>query len=283
MPFVVPIEDARSAYPEYDFVTSLTPSEQKAAFHVRDASGNDLCLKIIAPNYEIDRLRREIQALQLITHPNVVRLVEYTFSSRPGSLRHFMIEEFVAGADLSDSLVEGQQWERLRVADFFFALFNGLDALDQKNIVHRDLKPSNIRVRSNGEPVIIDFGLARHLDLPALTRTCDGAAIGTPLYFAPEQFAGTKYDIDPRTDLFAVGILIYQALVGRHPFWRREMTRQELNEAVCASDDYKHSSEFGTLPGRWKLLITRLLEKNRADRPRHANQVAAILRMIRAE
>lgn len=283
MPFVVPIEEARSAYPEYEFVASLTPSEQKAAFHVRDASGNDLCLKIIAPNYEVDRLRREIQALQLITHPNVVRLVEYTFSSRPGSLRHFMIEEFIAGADLSDSLIEGQKWERLRAADFFFALFNGLDALDQKNIVHRDLKPSNIRVRPNGEPVIIDFGLARHLDLPALTRTCDGAAFGTLPYFAPEQFAGTKYDIDPRTDLFAAGILIYQALVGRPPFWRRGMTWQELSDAVCTLDDYKNAAEFTALPDKWRLLITRLMEKNRADRPRHAAQVAAILRKIREE
>lgn len=283
MPYLVPIESVKSAYPEYTIVAALTPSEQKAAFHVRDANGNNLCLKIIAPDYEVDRLRREIQALQSITHVNVVRLVEYTFSSRPGNLRHFIIEEFIDGTDLSHKLVEGQQWERFRAADFFAALFDGLDALDQKNIVHRDLKPSNIRVRSNGTPVIIDFGLARHLDLPDLTRTCDGAEIGTPSYFAPEQFIGTKHDIDPRTDLFAAGILIYQAIVGRHPFFRREMTRQELREAVCNSEDYKLSAEFIALPDKWRWLITRLIGKNRVDRPQHASQVAAILRKIRAE
>ena len=280
MPFHVHIEEAAAAYPEYQFVRALTPSVQKAAFHVRDASGHDLCLKIISPEYELDRLRREIGALQLLTHPNVVRLVEYTYSSRTGSLRHFMIEEFIQGTDLSERLVEGRQWEPQETARFFGALLEGLSALDEKNIVHRDLKPSNIRVRTNGDPVIIDFGLARHLDQPDLTRTSQGAAIGTPCYFAPEQFCGTKYDIDPRTDLFAAGILLHQALVGRHPFWRVGMTRQELSEAIITSEAYKLAEEFQGLPSNWRLLVSRLLAKSRASRPRHAGDVVTILRRL---
>jgi len=283
MPYIVRIEDAAAAHPEYRFMAALTPSEQKAAFHVQDAEGHDLCLKIIAPNQQVDRLQREVQALQSIAHPNVVRLVEYTFSSRPGSLRHFIVEEFIQGTDLSEKLIEGQQWERQQAADFFGALFDGLSALDRKNIVHRDLKPSNIRVRSDTIPVIVDFGLARHLDLPDLTRTSDGAAIGTPLYFAPEQFVGTKHDIDPRTDVFAGGVLLYQALIGQHPFWRQGISWQELKDAVCSSNNYRSSAQFIALPDKWKLLIDRLLEKNRASRPRHAEQVSFILRKIRTD
>lgn len=254
MPYIVRIEDAAAAHPEYRFVAALTPSEQKAAFHVQDTEGHDLCLKIIAPNHQVDRLQREVQALQSIAHPNVVCLVEYTFSSRPGSLRHFMVEEFIQGTDLSEKLIDGQPWERQQAADFFAALFEGLSALDQRNIVHRDLKPSNIRVRSEGIPVIVDFGLARHLDLPDLTWTSDGAAIGTPRYFAPEQFIGTKHDIDPRTDIFAGGVLLYQALVGHHPFWRQGISWQELRDAVCSSYGYSSSAEFQALPQKWKLL-----------------------------
>src|SRR5687768_9831394 len=107
MPFNVSIADAEAAYPEYTFVGGLTPSEQKAAFHVKDAAGQDHCLKIIAPAYELGRLEREILALQALSHPNVVRLHEYAFTTKEGKQRHYMVEEFVAGFDLAAGLQPG--------------------------------------------------------------------------------------------------------------------------------------------------------------------------------
>lgn len=278
MPFLVPIAAAQADFPDYTFIATLTPSEQKAAFHVKNKQGEDLCLKIIAPNYDIDRLQREIRALQSVNHPNVVGLKEYTFSSTRTRQRHYMIEEFVEGNDLTDLL--NNQWSRPEVTNFFAPLCEGLAVLQKANIVHRDLKPSNIRVRPDRSPVIIDFGLARHLDMVAITKTSEGAAIGTPLYFAPEQFTGTKHDIDHRTDLFALGVLLFQALVGRHPFWTPRMTIQQLNEAVCKLNDFLKISEFDALPKPWKLLVRRLLERERAKRPQNAAQVADILRKL---
>lgn len=282
MPFVVPLAQAQAEYPEYTFVAALTPSEQKAAFHVRDQAGADLCLKIIAPNYGFDRLDREIQALQSLDHPNVVSLKEYTFSSKPGHRRHFMVEEFVDGVDFAARLLPGHPWPRPEAANFFAALCDGLSALQNKKLVHRDLKPTNIRVRPNGSPVVIDFGLARHLDLPDLTKTGEGAAIGTPAYFAPEQADphGTKHGIDHRTDLFAVGIMLYQALIGRHPFLKPGMTVPALRDAICTSAEPLQAAEFAALPAEWKLLLAKLLEKQRAQRPASAAQVATILRKI---
>jgi len=280
MPFNVPMDQAQADYPEYTFISRLTPSEQKAAFHVKDAQGQNLCLKIIAPNYNIDRLDREILALQSISHPNVVRLIEYTRSSKPGQQKHCIVEEFIEGTDLGQNLHPGHQWSRLDASVFFTALFNGLAVLSDLNIVHRDLKPSNIRVRPNGSPVIIDFGLARLLDLPSLTNTPDGAAIGTPQYFSPEQCRGTKHDIDHRTDLFASGCLLYQSLIGKHPFWRDGMTYSELHDAICGSTDYLEEPDFLALPEQWQVIVGRLLNKERADRPRSAAQVAAILQEI---
>jgi len=278
MPFVVPIEEARAQYGEFEFISALPPSEQKAVFHVRDEGGQDLCLKIIAPDYSIDRLEREILALQSLSHPNVVRLKEYTFTTKRGHHRHYMIEEFIHGTDLSDQLRPSQNWPRPRCSEFFAALCDGLSALGSIRVVHRDLKPSNIRVRPDESPVIIDFGLARHLALPDLTSTAEGAAIGTPAYFAPEQFLGTKHDIDHRTDLFAVGILLYQALVGLHPFYRRGMSYELLCDAVCQSNGHLVGSQFEALPTNWQLLLSRLLEKERARRPHGAEQAARILR-----
>jgi eukaryotic-like serine/threonine-protein kinase len=280
MPFVVPIDQAQILYPEFTFISPLTPSEQKAAFHVRDHDGNDLCLKIISPDYDLGRLQREIIAMQSLSHPNIVNLVEYTFSSKPGFHRHYIIEEFIDGHDLYDLLIRGQQWNIDRTALFFAQLFDGLNALNTKNIVHRDLKPKNIRVRRDNTPVIIDFGLARHLSLSDLTRTSEGAAIGTPQYFAPEQFQGNKHDIDHRTDLYAAGTILYEALIGHHPYHNYINSYPSFMDAVCNSDDYKSDSAFQGLPQQWQLLINKLLEKQRAKRPLNAGQVASIIRKL---
>lgn len=280
MPFVVPIADAQAQFGRFTFVAALTPSEQKAAFHVREG-GRDLCLKIIAPSYDVARIGREIHAMQSLQHPNVVQLVEYTFTATGNQTTHFILEEFIEGQDLSVHLA-GAAWPRPRAARFFAAMADGIAAIAAKDLVHRDLKPSNVRVRANDAPVIIDFGLARHLRLTDLTSTAQGAGIGTPTYFAPEQFTGTKHDIDHRTDLFAFGVLLYQALVGPHPFARAGMTFSQLQTEVCQSVAYKQDPAFLALPPQWQILLNKLLSKSRADRPASAVQVATILRKLEA-
>ena len=283
MTFGITLADAQAQFPDYTFIKALTPSAQKAAFHVRDEDGHDLCLKIVAPTYERDRLDREILAMQTVDHPNVVRLREYTFSSKPGQQRHFIIEEFVDGTDLADTLEPDKPWAMKHAVEFFAQLCDGLAALRQKGIVHRDVKPQNIRVRPDGSPVIIDFGLARHLGLPDLTKTIQGARIGTPAYFAPEQFDGNKHDIDHRTDLFAIGILLYEATTGEAPFIDSTVhTVAQLRDAVCDRNDHLNRPAFVALDGRLKTLIGKLLEKQRAKRPADAAQVASILRKIGA-
>ena len=281
MTFTLTLQDAQVQFPDYKFVKALTPSAQKAAFHVRDRDGNDLCLKIVAPTYERARLDREILAMQTVDHPNVVRLYEYTFSSKPGQQRHFIVEEFIDGSDLADKMKLGQPWAIQEAVQFFAQLCDGLAALREKGIVHRDIKPQNVRVRPDGDPVIIDFGLARHLGLPDLTKTLQGAQIGTPTYFAPEQFDGTKHDIDHRTDLFAVGILLYVATTGEQPFIDSTVhTVAQLRDAVCDRDDHLKRPRFLALDGKFRILIGKLLEKQRAKRPADPAQIAAILRKV---
>lgn len=278
MPYTVALEKAKADFPEYDFVAPLTPSEQKCAFHVRGkATGADLCLKLIAPDYSLDRLHREIQALQQIDHPNVVRFLEYTYSSSRGALRHYIVEEFIEGSDLAAELTT-TPWDHKRIVTFFSAIADALEVLRTIHVVHRDLKPQNIRVRSDGAPVIIDFGLARHLTRSDLTHTAAGAQIGTPLYFAPEQFQGTKRDIDHRTDLFAVGVLLHQALVGTHPFFSVGTTQAELESAVCSG--FIASAEFDALPPNWKLLVNKLLAVERSKRLNTAKQLQVLLERV---
>ena len=279
MVYQVPIDEAKVLYSEFDFVRALAPSAQKAAFHVR-RDGRDLCLKVISPNYETDRVHREILAMRKIQHPNVVKVLEYEFSAKGECERHYLIEEFIEGADLSELIVEDNPWPIDQLVAFFVPLLSGLDELRKNEIVHRDLKPSNIRVRVDGSPVIIDFGLARHLDLPSITNTAFGAGLGTPKYFAPEQFHGTKRDIEHRTDLFAVGVMMYEAAVGRHPSFSQQIkTIDQLADAVCDSGSWKHDDRFNELPDRIQLIIKRMLAKSRSQRPNSAELAARMLRL----
>ena len=277
MTFLVELEDAEALFPEYEFVERLTESVQKAAFHVRDSDGNDLCLKIIAPNYGRDRLDREISALRKLSHPNVVRLIAYEDSSTADPPRHYATEEFIAGTDLTNCLSPENPWNLRQASEFFIALCGGLDEIGKRRIVHRDLKPSNIRVRPDGSPVIIDFGVARHLLEPDLTSTAQGAQIGTLQYFSPEQCEGTKHEIDHRTDLFAMGVILFEAVTGSHPFWDPADNKSDLIEKICRSEKFRDNEIFGSLQRNWQLLIEKLLSKERGRRPPRAEQVRRIL------
>lgn len=280
MPFLVPVAQAKQWFPDFEFVGALTPSEQKAAFHVRQ-NGSDYCLKIIAPNHGLDRLEREVLAMQKLKHVNVVRLIEYAFRAREGEQRHYLVEEFIEGSDLTTLMTPGETWDTPQIANVFAPICDGLAALQEKSIVHRDIKPSNVRIRTTGEPVLIDFGLARHLDLKSLTATNIGAQIGTPRYFSPEQFTGGRRDIDHRTDLYALGVMIYEAATGTHPSLKAEIkTFEQLSEAVCMSDSHVNADAFKALPPKLQLIVKRLLAKQRAARPTSAALVAKLLREL---
>lgn len=269
-PFDIAVEDARKVYPEYKFINRLAKSAQKAAFHVQDGAGQDLCLKIISPSANLDRVQREIEALRSLKHPNIVRLHHYELSVTTSSTRHFAVEEYIPGKDLADLLIKGCCWPLRDVAALFGPLADGLFALGSARIVHRDLKPSNIRVKPDMTPIIVDLGVARLLDRADLTSTSAGAAIGTVPYFAPEQFEGKKQDIDPRTDLFALGVMLHEAILGRHPFLTSGISLPEFQERVCRSSDFAQTADFKAIPLRWRVLVQRLLEKQRVRRPKDA-------------
>lgn len=278
MAYIVPIELARKVFPQFSFVRALAPSVQKAAFFVQNSNGDNLCLKIISPEYEKERLERELQALQSLSHPNIAKLREYVYTVKFGEVLHYIIEDYIEGNDLSELIGTQNKWEPRKAIAFFIELLQGLAALKSQNIVHRDLKPSNIRVLPSGSPVIIDFGLARHLNLTDLTTTDFGAAIGTPKYFAPEQFVGTKRDIDHRTDLYAVGLLFYEVLLGRHPYYTNGISAERFQELALGSTSFLMEPDFLALPRNVILLISRLLAKQRVNRPGEAELAVKLLK-----
>jgi serine/threonine-protein kinase len=158
-----------------------------------------------------ERFRREAQAAAGLAHPNVVTV----FDAGEEEGRSFLVMELVEGRPL-DLLLKDPQTPRASLLPLLAKAARGVAAAHEQGIVHRDLKPANILVTPAGEPKVGDFGLAHVLETRTeLTRT--GTALGTPLYMAPEQVEARSGDISPRTDVYALGAILYEILSGQPP------------------------------------------------------------------
>jgi len=162
----------------------------------------------------LERIKREVELLSEL---------ESDFYPKQ---HHFNIDVKTKEFEIVDDYIEGkvlrEAMKQFKTSKEIFTLFNslveGLSIIWDKNIVHRDLKPENIIIRPNGMPCIIDLGIARFLDLEALTKTISPMGPCTPIYAAPEQLTNNKNLIDPRTDFFALGIIALELYLGVHPF-----------------------------------------------------------------
>ncbi len=174
----------------------------------------------------IARFENERQALALMNHPNIASVLDggVTDSGRP-----YFVMEYVAGVPITDYCDQ----HRVAIADrlaLFMRLCKAIEHAHQKGIIHRDIKPSNVLVAmQDGQPVpkVIDFGVAKALNqrLTELTVfTAIGRFIGTPEYMSPEQAESSGLDVDTRTDIYSLGVLLYKLLCGSLPLDGREMT-----------------------------------------------------------
>ncbi|MBL9103540.1 MAG: protein kinase [Myxococcales bacterium] len=188
--------------------------------------GDVVALKILDTDLSrnaqhLEWFRREVRLARRISHPNVART--HDLGEQAGV--HYITMEFVAGETLDDVLrvrpVEGESHLRaidpLRAARIALAVADGLTAAHAAGVVHRDLKPANILIEDTGRVVITDFGIARGLaDDAGRTHSATQGMVGTPLYMAPEQICGQP--VDPRTDLYTLGLILFEMLTGRSAF-----------------------------------------------------------------
>lgn len=231
-------------------------------------------VKIMLPQYASDtnareRFLREARAAARIKHDHVITLFQV------GEERGlpFIAMEFLKGTSLEDYLNQQGQLaigQAVRVAR---QTAEGLQAAHAEGLIHRDIKPANIWLEApKGRVKILDFGLARQQqDDLKLTQT--GALIGTPLYMSPEQALGEE--LDHRSDLFSLGIVLYQLLSGQLPFQGKTMM------AVIAALTFEPHVSLRQLkpeiPVELESLVDRLLSKKREDRPQSAEEVAETL------
>jgi len=168
---------------------------------------------------DLERFKREIRLARKITHRNVLRT--YDYGEADGM--YFISMEFVRGYTLSELLSEADKRQvapRLAMG-IARQICRGLEVAHEQGIIHRDIKPQNVLIDHRGEVKIMDFGIARLTEGPeAMTQA--GLIVGTPHYMSPEQVQGKQ--LDPRSDVYALGIVLYEMLAGRRPFESTSLT-----------------------------------------------------------
>jgi serine/threonine-protein kinase len=217
-----PSEPGRAAapvpkIPRYEILGCIGEGATAVVYRARDRElGRWVALKLLRPSAAMNdvarqRFRRESQAAAGLTHPNVVAV----FDAGEAEGRLYLVMELVDGSPL-DGLLTKKELGLRNLVQILEKVAFGVAAAHEKGIIHRDLKPANIMVTSSGVPKVGDFGLAHLIDsTAALTRT--GATLGTPLYMSPEQAKGRVHDISPRTDVYALGAMLYEMLTGSPP------------------------------------------------------------------
>jgi WD40 repeat protein/DNA-binding SARP family transcriptional activator len=174
----------------------------------------DVAVKAIHPNQANDpdfirRFEAEAQFIARLEHPHVVPLYDYW--REPGGA--YLVMRFLRGGNLAEAL-DGGAFEPERAARMLDQVGGALASAHRQGVVHQDVKPSNILLDEEGNAYLADFGIAK--DVAAYERTEPGAVKGSLLYLAPEQIRGET--ITPRTDVYALGVVLYEVLVGEHPF-----------------------------------------------------------------
>ena len=163
----------------------------------------------------IERFQREARIAAAIDHPNLCPVHDC------GEVNgvHFLVMPYIIeGTPLSHLIDEDDLWPLARTAALVRQLALAVEVLHQRGLIHRDLKPSNVLLRPNGEPVLMDFGLARSFTNQSRRLTQTGAALGTPAYMAPEQILGDAKAIGPATDVYELGVILYELLTAYLPF-----------------------------------------------------------------
>ncbi len=245
-----------------------------------------VCVKIMREEFAreqslADRFQDEGIALATLRHPNIVSVLDVGRSD-DGQL--FMVMEYVDGGDLRDLLKRVERVPLVETVNIISQLLGGLAEAHGNGIIHRDLKPSNVllaRLKDGSNLVkLVDFGIAKIIEGMGGPRggTRVGTVVGTPGYMAPEQLLGM--DVSSATDLYAVGVILFELLTGRRPFVARD--EFELAQLTMMTPvPHLHELLTADVPTELDALLGSLLAKNPRHRPQTAAEVAARLRAIR--
>jgi serine/threonine-protein kinase len=280
--FIAPIQDTsqEKTLGRYLLTGKIGAGGMGEVYHAQDLHlGREVAVKVLPPSVFQDenirnRFRREAKLLCRLNHANIATV--YDFETRDG--RDFLVMEYIRGITLSDKVAAGPLPEK-DVLRLGLQLAEGIVAAHEQGIIHRDLKPGNLRVTPDGWLKILDFGLARAIDVVSentATQTTVGPpeVEGTLRYMAPEQLRGQT--IDARTDIYAAGSVLYEMSTGQVPFDHKLTTA--IVEAILHESPKSPRGINSAISPRLEDIILKCLEKNPGDRYQSAKELAVDLR-----
>jgi hypothetical protein len=234
-----------------------------------------VALKVLLAEYDTEpdhlaRFRREAEVIARLCHPHVVQV--FAIGDHEG--RPFLTLELAEGGSLARRL-DANPMHPHEAAGLVETLARTMHEVHQRGIVHRDLKPANVLLAADGTPKITDFGLVKELDRPA-GQTPSGAVLGTPAYMAPEQADGRPGDVTPRTDVYALGVILYECLTGRPPF--QGDTALDVLMQVIADEPVPPGRLRPRVPWDLEAICLKCLQKKPARRFESALALAEELR-----
>ncbi|MEN9647041.1 MAG: hypothetical protein RL238_3710 [Actinomycetota bacterium] len=238
-----------------------------------------VAIKVLFPEFAVDpnfveRFRREAQSAANLNHPNIVGVYDWGKYANT----YFMAMEYVQGRTLADILKANGHVTSQQAAEIASEVAAALGFAHRNNVVHRDIKPANILIGANGQVKVADFGIARALNSPtenSLTQA--GSVMGTATYFSPEQAQGAQPD--PRSDLYSLGIVLYEMVAGRPPF------NGENPVSIAYKQVHENPQPLNQLvadvPKPFEAIVAKLLAKKPEVRYQNAEAVRDELRRFR--
>ena len=247
-----------------------------------------VALKVIRPGHESEenlrRFQHEAQVLAYLVHPGIAQIYDAGMADTGSGPQPYFALELVQGEPLSDYACEMRLTVRQRL-ELVARVCDAVHYAHQKGVIHRDLKPGNILVDTSGQPKVLDFGVARmtDADIQATVRTGVGQVVGTIAYMSPEQITGDPRELDTRSDIFALGTIIYELLAGCTPVDTSDISIPEAVRRIIEVDPVPLRTRDRTLNVDVETIVAKALEKEKDRRYASAAALAADIRHYLAD